>query len=572
MALDLGLGTYDLTVAGKAAGQVEIDGDGPTYILVSGGRARRVPVLLKEGKSATEGVTGADGSTDFLHLAPGTYRVAEVEAPAGYVEAPGIKTFTVGADGRIDGRDSGQAAFEDDYTKVRISKRDITDESEIEGAKLTVTDSEGTTIDSWTSTTEDHEIDALAPGKYTLTEQRTPTAYDQAESIEFEVRKTGEVQTVTMYDSPISISGEIDKRQEIADPTAKDTDANGDGLNTAETKASDDGSYAYTIDFRSTSNTWTDEFTVEDDLTAAVDGRAQLTSITTPQALEDYDGKMNVWYRTDKTPDDHVDESGANATLTDGHENPWLSDEATASTLGEDGRAVDFTGWKLWRADVPTTEATELAVADLGLEEGEHVTAIRFEYGRVEQGFTTRDGGWDREGIKDVHDDIASAEDTAAENGSHTDDSGTGTGTAYAPAIVRMKATDGYTAGTSLDNYARVDLTRNGGGDGLEDHDEDQVTQTAKAVTAPPTTLDQTGRNVIIGLAATLAAAALAAAALIYRRRHAYPDPAPADGEDDGYEEDAREREYRDDRYTDGYDRDPYGYDDGYRDSYRDRY
>lgn len=34
-----------------------------------------------------------------------------------------------------------------------------------------------------------------------------------------------------------------------------------------------------------------------------------------------------------------------------------------------------------------------------------------------------------------------------------------------APAIVRMKATDGYTVGTSLDNYARVDLTRNGGGE-----------------------------------------------------------------------------------------------------------
>ena len=569
VALDLGLGTYDLAVAGKAAGQVEIDGDGPTYILVSGGRARRVPVLLKEGKSATEGVTGSDGTIDFLHLAPGTYRVAEVEAPAGYVETPEIKTFTVAADGRIDGRDSGQAGFEDDYTKVRISKRDITDESEIEGAKLTVTDSEGKTVDSWTSTAEDHEIDALAPGKYTLTEQRTPTTYDQAESIEFEVKKTGEVQTVTMYDSPISISGEIDKRQEIADPTAKDTAANGDGLNTAETKASDDGSYAYTIDFRSTSNTWTDEFTVEDDLTAAVDGRAQLTSITTPQALEDYDGKMNVWYRTDKTPDDYIDESGANATLSDGHENPWLSDEATAPTLGEDGRAVDFTGWKLWRADVPTTEAAELAVADLGLEEGEHVTAIRFEYGRVEQGFTTRDGGWDREGIMDVHDDIASAEDTAKENGSHTDDSGTGTGTAYAPAIVRMKATDGYTAGTSLDNYARVDLTRNGGGDGLEDHDEDQVTQTAKAVTVPPTNLDQTGRNVIIGLAATLAAAAAAAAALIYRRRIRGSAADDDDPDDDGY---GREDYGHEDRYGDGYDRAGYGYDDRYRDEIRNRY
>lgn len=403
----LDFGTYDLTVSGKPAGSIAIDEDGTTYASVSGGKARRVPVLLKEGKSAKEDVTGADGSISFWHLAAGTYRVAESEAPAGYVEAPEIKTFTVGTDGRIEGREAGQTSFEDDFTKVRISKRDITDESEVEGAKLTVTDSEGTTIDSWTSTTEDHEIDALAPGKYTLTEQRTPTTYDQAESIEFEVKKTGEVQTVTMYDSPISISGEIDKRQEIADPTAKDTDANGDGLNTAETKASDDGSYAYTIDFRSTSNTWTDEFTVEDDLTAAVDGRAQLTSITTPQALEDYDGKMNVWYRTDKTPDDYIDESGANATLSDGHENPWLSDEATAPTLGEDGRAVDFTGWKLWRADVPTTVAAELAVADLGLEEGEHVTAIRFEYGRVEQGFTTRDGGWDRDGIKDAHDGIA---------------------------------------------------------------------------------------------------------------------------------------------------------------------
>ena len=569
VALDLGLGTYDLAVAGKAAGQVEIDGDGPTYILVSGGRARRVPVLLKEGKSATEGVTGSDGTIDFLHLAPGTYRVAEVEAPAGYVETPEIKTFTVAADGRIDGRDSGQAGFEDDYTKVRISKRDITDESEIEGAKLTVTDSEGKTVDSWTSTAEDHEIDALAPGKYTLTEQRTPTTYDQAESIEFEVKKTGEVQTVTMYDSPISISGEIDKRQEIADPTAKDTAANGDGLNTAETKASDDGSYAYTIDFRSTSNTWTDEFTVEDDLTAAVDGRAQLTSITTPQALEDYDGKMNVWYRTDKTPDDYIDESGANATLSDGHENPWLSDEATAPTLGEDGRAVDFTGWKLWRADVPTTVAAELAVADLGLEEGEHVTAIRFEYGRVEQGFTTRDGGWDRDGIKDAHDDIASAEDTAKENGSHPDGSGDGPETAYAPAIVRMKATDGYTAGTSLDNYARVDLTRNGGGDSLEDHDEDQVTQTAKAVTVPPTNLDQTGRNVIIGLAATLAAAAAAAAALIYRRRIRGSAADDDDPDDDGY---GREDYGHEDRYGDGYDRAGYGYDDRYRDEIRNRY
>ena len=109
-----------------------------------------------------------------------------------------------------------------------------------------------------------------------------------------------------------------------------------------------------------------------------------------------------------------------------------------------------------------------------------------------------------------------------------------------------------------------MDLTRNGGGDSLEDHDEDQVTQTAKAVTVPPTNLDQTGRNVIIGLAATLAAAAAAAAALIYRRR----TRAPA-ADDDGYD---REDYGHEDRHGDGYDRAGYGYDDRYRDEIRNRY
>lgn len=41
-----------------------------------------------------------------------------------------------------------------------------------------------------------------------------------------------------------------------------------------------------------------------------------------------------------------------------------------------------------------------------------------------------------------------------------------------------MRATDEYLAGTDLSNSAHVDLYRNGGGTGLEDHDEDYVTQT----------------------------------------------------------------------------------------------
>lgn len=353
-------------------------------------------------------------------------------------------------------------------------------------------------------------------------------------------------------------SGEIDKRQEIADPTHPYTEANGDGENNADTSTSDDGSYDYTLDFRSTSNTWTDEFTVEDDFYGVMTGKATLDSITTPQAYKDFDGKMNVWYKTDQTPSDYSDESGANQTLSDGHGNPWLTDESNSETLGEDGRKIDYTGWKLWKADVSTTEAEDLKVSDLELAEGEHVTAIRFEYGRVESGFTTREDDWDRDGIKDSHDDVNDATETAKGNGSYSDGvsilvdlDGSGKFTAfgnnglggkikqkdgtytckdgdtvysltlnkdgsasakmtdkdgketkvdlaagqfkisegvsgdYAPAIVHMKVTDDYRDGDSLENYAKVDLYRNGGGeDQLEDHDDDKVKQTPKSDSA----------------------------------------------------------------------------------------
>lgn len=269
-------------------------------------------------------------------------------------------------------------------------------------------------------------------------------------------------------------------------------------------------------------------------------------------------GKMNVWYKTDQTPSDYSDESGANQTLSDGHGNPWLTDESNSETLGEDGRKIDYTGWKLWKADVSTTEAEDLKVSDLELAEGEHVTAIRFEYGRVESGFTTREDDWDRDGIKDSHDDVNDAIETAKGNGSYSDGvsilvdlDGSGKFTAfgnnglggkikhkdgtytckdgdtvysftlnkdgsatakmtdkdgketkvdlaagqfkisegvsgdYAPAIVHMKVTDDYRDGDSLENYAKVDLYRNGGGeDQLEDHDDDKVKQTPKSDSA----------------------------------------------------------------------------------------
>lgn len=515
------------------------------------------------------------------------WRIQEVKAPDGFLVDDAIRTFTIHDDGTTEGEPVHTVPVEDDYTKVEISKRDITNEAEVEGAKLTITDAEGNVVASWTSTTEPHRIDALAPGDYTLTEEMTPNSYDKAQSIDFTVLPTGEIQTVTMYDEPINISGEIDKRQEIADPVAEDHEENGDLQNKADVTVSDEGFYDYSLDYRSTSSTWTDEFTVEDGLDAANDGVAELVGITTAQGWQDYDGLMNVWYTTDQTPADYVDDSGANATLSDGHENPWLTDESNEASLGDDGRAIDYTGWRLWKADVSTTEATELKVSDLGLADGERVTGIRFEYGRVEEGFTTRADDWDRENIKSGHDDLddvqathkgdgfsvpasnrveirdaegnvletrymsdgelAAREDGAgymidyegrtvfvlAEDVHHVEERHV----PYAPAVIHMQVTDDYVEGTQLDNSAKVDLYRNGGGNGLEDHDDDFVTQVPKKIVSetpatPGKNLDQTGSDLLVAACACAAVAAAAGGAYAYRKRKAASGASDTEGTD----------------------------------------
>ena len=114
-----------------------------------------------------------------------------------------------------------------------------------------------------------------------------------------------------------SVSGKIDKRQEIAKPVATDAEANGDGLNRAKARESEDSSFSYALDYRNDSSSWVDEFTVEDNLDAAENGMAELTGITTGRAHGDYDGKLNVWYRTNLDREDDAEEKNANATLTD---------------------------------------------------------------------------------------------------------------------------------------------------------------------------------------------------------------------------------------------------------------
>ena len=393
-----------------------------------------VPVL-KDGKSPLKVTTDKDGDAHFDHLAPGTWRIRESATPDGYLLSDEIREVVVAADDSIDGTASFTLGLENDFTKIDISKRDITSEEEIPGASLIVTDSEGEIVESWVSTDKPHRIEALAPGIYTLTEKQTPQGHEQAESVEFTVTETGEIQTVVMYDTPIEIKAQVDKRQQRIE------------------EAGTGQAVVYSIDAANNSGTWVDEFTITDELECVQEGLAKLKSVTTPLAAGDYDEKLNVWYRTTSTAE-YLNESSANATLDDGHDNPWLV---------ECGRRLDYSAWHLWKQGISTSASETLEVADLDLADGEVIDAIRFEFGSVDRTFSTRGAGWDRGGIKDADDTVEQIEPSSDTNRSS--------------AIIRLETTAAFKEDVYLTNSAQVDAFRNGGGDKLEDHDEDAVAQ-----------------------------------------------------------------------------------------------
>lgn len=96
----------------------------------------------------------------------------------------------------------------DDTTKVEISKTDITGSEEIPGCELEIKEKDtDTVVDEWTSTEEKHLIEQkFVVGKtYVLTEKRSADGYVTADSIEFTVGDTGEIQSVGMKDDTTKI-------------------------------------------------------------------------------------------------------------------------------------------------------------------------------------------------------------------------------------------------------------------------------------------------------------------------------------------------------------------------------
>jgi len=189
-------------------------------------------VVVEKGTLIETGMSDEDGNVKFKADLPlSHYEVKEIEAPIGYSSSDEVLHF----DATYQGQDVKvielQSDFENEITKVEISKQDITDNSEIQGAHLTVfeKDDPGSIFETWVSgqdgknddgTIRPHLIKGLEAGKtYILRETSSPHGFAISQDIEFTVEDTGEIQKVAMKDEIVYGQLEWNKQGEIFNQT-----------------------------------------------------------------------------------------------------------------------------------------------------------------------------------------------------------------------------------------------------------------------------------------------------------------------------------------------------------------
>ena len=160
--------------------------------------------IIEKDAEGKETVVHEWDSTKEAHTIEGLkvgveYTLRETVAPDGYLVTTDT-TFTIDETGKVTTTGSmtedGVLLVEDTKTSVKVSKVDIADGKELEGATIQIIDSRGKIVEEWTSAKEPHLIEGLKTGeKYTLHETVAPNGYKIASDTTFMIDKYGKVTT-----------------------------------------------------------------------------------------------------------------------------------------------------------------------------------------------------------------------------------------------------------------------------------------------------------------------------------------------------------------------------------------
>ena len=143
--------------------------------------------------------TDSNGRITIDGVKDGTWHYQETATKDGYVLDNAVKDFTV-SDGKVNGQSNLTITVENDYTKLDLAKVDSGTGENISGAKLSLLDSNGRLVESWTSGSTPHRIEKLKPGQYTLREDQAPDYYKLDDPITFTLESKADTQTITMKD------------------------------------------------------------------------------------------------------------------------------------------------------------------------------------------------------------------------------------------------------------------------------------------------------------------------------------------------------------------------------------
>lgn len=176
-------------------------------------------IVVTAGTLIESVTSNTEGKVHFTSDLPLTnFEIKEEQAPIGYSSSNEVIKVDATYRGQNTKVINLEYEFKNEIIKVEVSKQDITDSSEIEGAHLTIfeKDNEAAIFDTWISTKEPHLIKGLEVGKtYVLRETSSPYGFAISQDVEFTIQDTGKIQSVVMKDELVFGKLKFNKYGEI---------------------------------------------------------------------------------------------------------------------------------------------------------------------------------------------------------------------------------------------------------------------------------------------------------------------------------------------------------------------